>query len=56
MVRGVIKKSSLTENKEITLVIRPTDGDKMIFYELFERKSLLEPESELWGNNENGIT
>ncbi len=37
-------------------MIRPTDGDKMIFYEEFERQSLLEPESELWGNNQYGIT
>ena len=55
VIHGV-KKVLKGIKTDVTLVIRPTDGDKLIFYEDFERKSLLQPNSELWGNNDYDCT
>ena len=44
IIRGVLK-----DGKPVVILIRPTDGNKVIFHELFEKEALAEDNSELWG-------
>ncbi|MBR8665888.1 hypothetical protein KEG25_21060 [Bacillus paralicheniformis] len=42
-------------NKDIRIVIRPSDGDKIIFYEYAETEALDDTDYELWTDNGEGI-
>ncbi|MGY5237995.1 sacsin N-terminal ATP-binding-like domain-containing protein [Clostridium tertium] len=44
------------ENRDIRIVIRPSDNNKIIFYEDTELEALDDTDYELWTNDENGVT
>jgi hypothetical protein len=39
----------LKEGKQIIILIRPTDGNKIIFHTENEKNALIRDDSELWG-------
>ena len=47
IINGVLK-----EGKQIIILIRPTDGNKIIFHLESEKNALTSDESELWGCDE----
>jgi hypothetical protein len=48
IIKGVLK-----EGKPIVILIRPTDGNKIIFHMENEKNALTSDESELWGCDEH---
>lgn len=47
--------NAMKDNKYLRIVIRPSDDDKIIFYEDAELEALDDTAYELWTDNENGI-
>ncbi len=53
MIRGV-KRAWNSEEEEVMIVIRPSDGDEIIIDQDYEREVLVQENSELWiVKNEN---
>ena len=48
IIEGVLK-----EGKQIVILIRPTNGNKIIFHVENEKNALTRDDSELWGCDEN---